>query len=65
MAGKRGATSDLNHDNWDQEEESEEAGVFKQASVDEIKGRVIRKAKRKGVVKAVREKKERRSIHYS
>jgi hypothetical protein len=27
---KRNATTELTHDNWDQEEESEEAGTFKQ-----------------------------------
>ena len=26
---KRVADNDLNHDNWDQDEESEQAGVFK------------------------------------
>ena len=30
MSGKRAATTDLNHDNWDVEEEAEEAGMFKQ-----------------------------------
>ena len=34
---KRGAGSELNHDNWDQEEESEEAGEFKKASEDQMK----------------------------
>ena len=54
MAGKRGATSDLNHDNWDQEEEREEAGAWKEATKDVLKDRVIRKAKRKGITKTVR-----------
>ena len=49
MAGKRGATSELNHDNWDREDESEEAGHFAVASEEAMKGRVIKKAKRKGV----------------
>lgn len=53
MAGKRGATSDLNHDNWDQEEESEDAGAWKEAGKDVLKERVIRKAKRRGVTKTV------------
>ncbi|TRY72560.1 hypothetical protein TCAL_13871, partial [Tigriopus californicus] len=35
------------HDNWDQEEEPEVAGTFSQASQDELKTRVIRKAKRR------------------
>ena len=55
MAGKRGATSDLNHDNWDQEEEREEAGAWKEAAKDVLKERVIRKAKRRGVAKTVSE----------
>jgi len=46
---KRGAVTELNHDNWDQEEESEEAGEFKKASDDQMKGRVIRKAKRRNL----------------
>jgi nuclear pore complex protein Nup50 len=47
MSGKRTATSDLNHDNWDDDAEPEEAGTFSQASQDELKGRVIKKAKRR------------------
>jgi len=46
---KRGAGSELNHDNWDQEEEGEEAGEFKKASEDQMKGRVIKKAKRRNL----------------
>jgi len=46
---KRGAGTELNHDNWDQEEESEEAGEFKKASEDQMKGRIIRKAKRRNL----------------
>lgn len=46
---KRGAGTELNHDNWDQEEESEEAGEFKKASDDQMKGRVIKKAKRRNL----------------
>ena len=34
---KRGAVTELNHDNWDQEEESEEAGEFKKATDDQMK----------------------------
>ena len=34
---KRDATTELNHDNWDQEDESEEAGEFKKASEDQMK----------------------------
>lgn len=47
MAGKRTATSDLNHDNWDDEAEPEEAGTFKKASEDVIKQRVIKTARRR------------------
>ena len=34
---KRTAASDLNHDNWDQEDEKEEAGEFKKASDEQLK----------------------------
>lgn len=34
---KRNAQSELNHDNWDQEDESEEAGEFKKATEDQMK----------------------------
>lgn len=44
---KRGALTDLNHDNWDQEEPDEERGSFKRASEDELKRRVIKKAVRR------------------
>ncbi|KAH8284711.1 hypothetical protein KR018_012039 [Drosophila ironensis] len=47
MAGKRQATSNLNHDNWDQEDEPEERGYFRMAAADEISTRVIKKARRK------------------
>ncbi|XP_016970176.1 nuclear pore complex protein Nup50 [Drosophila rhopaloa] len=47
MAGKRQATSNLNHDNWDQEEEPEERGTFRTATEEELKTRVIKKARRK------------------
>lgn len=49
MAGKRQATSNLNHENWDQEDEPEERGTFRKASEDELKNRVIKKARRKVV----------------
>lgn len=45
---KRNANTDLNHDNWADEEEPEEAGVFAQADSDVLKSRVIKKAKRRG-----------------
>ncbi|XP_022223829.2 nuclear pore complex protein Nup50 [Drosophila obscura] len=46
MVGKRQATSNLNHDNWDQEEEPEDRGIFKTATQEELKTRVIKKARR-------------------
>ena len=50
---KRTATSELNHDNWDQEEEkAEEAGQFKLASDEVIQNRVIKKARRRGAANA-------------
>ncbi|XP_054267687.1 nuclear pore complex protein Nup50 [Macrosteles quadrilineatus] len=44
---KRTATTDLNHDNWDQEVESEEAGTFKTASADLLQKRAIKVARRR------------------
>jgi len=32
MATKRGPSSELNHDNWDEDDKSEDAGQFAQAS---------------------------------
>ena len=52
-SGKRSATSELNHDNWDDEVESEEAGTFSQADENTLKGRVIKKAKRRGLANQV------------
>ena len=54
MAGKRSATSELNHDNWDEDVEPEEAGKFSQADENTLKGRVIKKAKRRGIQPAVK-----------
>ncbi len=54
VGGKRSATTDLNHDNWDQEEATEEAGTFRQASKEQLKDRVIKKAKRRGAGANVR-----------
>ena len=45
----RNANMDLNHDNWKEEEEFQEAGVFVQADMKSMEGRVIKKAKRRGV----------------
>ncbi|KAL1122623.1 hypothetical protein AAG570_002950 [Ranatra chinensis] len=44
---KRGANTELNQDNWDDEEVPEEAGVFKVFSPDGIQNRVFRTAKRR------------------
>merc|ERR1711981_1369675 len=46
---KRTAISDLNHDNWADEEEPEEAGTFRQADKNTLQGRVIKKAVRRGI----------------
>ena len=46
---KRNANTELNHDNWNDEQEPEEAGVFAKADNDTIKGRIIKKAKRRGI----------------
>lgn len=51
MAGKRSATSDLNHDNWNQEEEPEERGSFQKASEDALKNRVIKTARRRNPIR--------------
>ncbi|XP_076760676.1 nuclear pore complex protein Nup50 [Xylocopa sonorina] len=47
MAGKRSAATELNHDNWDEEENPEEAGTFKKASDDVMEKRVVKRAKRR------------------
>lgn len=44
---KRVADKELTDRNWDQEEENEDAGTFSVASQDILKGREIRKAKRR------------------
>jgi nuclear pore complex protein Nup50 len=44
---KRVAGRELNHQNWDDEEESETAGHFKKANDREMKGRVIKTARRR------------------
>ena len=38
---KRGAASELNHDNWEEEEETEEAGEFRKASETAMKVAII------------------------
>ncbi|ALC40562.1 Nup50 [Drosophila busckii] len=52
MAGKRQATSNLNHDNWDQEEEPEQRGTFKSAPPEELKSRVFKTATRRSTAGA-------------
>ncbi|XP_037951305.1 nuclear pore complex protein Nup50 [Teleopsis dalmanni] len=49
MTAKRQATSELNHDNWDEDDKVEERGQFRTASEDELKNRIIKKARRKNV----------------
>jgi hypothetical protein len=44
---KRSAISELNHDNWNEEDTPEEAGTFCKASPDVMQCRVIRSAKRR------------------
>ncbi|KAG8227103.1 hypothetical protein J437_LFUL006358 [Ladona fulva] len=44
---KRSAGSDLNHENWAEEESSEEQGVFQKASAEELGKRVIKTARRR------------------
>ena len=43
---KRGG-SELNHENWNQEDEREDAGMFTSASASQMKDRVIKKARRR------------------
>ena len=51
---KRIADKELTDRNWDQEEEGEEAGTFLLASQDVLKGRSIKKAKRRNTGADVR-----------
>ena len=50
MSVKRQATTELNHDNWDQDDptdQEEEGGGFKMASKETLEKRVFRTAKRR------------------
>lgn len=47
MSGKRRAETQLNSDNWDEEDEAEDVGEFKKASEETLKARVIKTAKRR------------------
>ncbi|CAL8405301.1 unnamed protein product [Arctogadus glacialis] len=49
VMAKRIADKELTDRNWDQEEEGEEAGTFSIASVDVLKNRPIKKAKRRNI----------------
>lgn len=46
MAHKRSATTELNHDNWNEENEPEEAGTFAKASSEVLEKRVLKAARR-------------------
>ena len=37
VMAKRNAATELNHDNWEEEDEKEEAGEFKKASDEQMK----------------------------
>ncbi|XP_053972624.1 nuclear pore complex protein Nup50 [Hylaeus volcanicus] len=47
MSSKRSATTELNHDNWQEEHEPEDAGTFTKASDDVLEKRVVKRAKRR------------------
>ncbi|XP_020285570.1 nuclear pore complex protein Nup50 [Pseudomyrmex gracilis] len=47
MSAKRSATTDLNHDNWNEEHEPEEVGTFVKASNDVLEKRVFKTARRR------------------
>lgn len=51
---KRSATSELNHDNWEKEDEPEERGTFKMASEDALKTRLIKTARRRNPIRVSR-----------
>lgn len=48
-SSKRSAISELNHDNWNDEDEGEEVGEFKKATEDELQKRVRKVAKRRTI----------------
>lgn len=47
MTSKRAADKQIDHDNWQEEDDTEEAGEFAKASQDELKKRIIKTAKRR------------------
>ncbi|XP_063874658.1 nuclear pore complex protein Nup50-like [Scylla paramamosain] len=46
---KRGAVKELTHENWEDEDEPEDMGTFRQATSDQLAGRQIKKARRRGM----------------
>lgn len=44
---KRTATTELNHDNWEDEDEPEDAGTFKKAPDEILQRRIIKTARRR------------------
>lgn len=62
---KRTATSDLNHENWDREDEPEDAGTFKKAADDVLKTRVIKTARRRNPVAMSNDDGEKKNIFAS
>ncbi|GAB1869642.1 Nucleoporin 50 kDa [Camponotus japonicus] len=46
MASKRAATTELNHDNWNEENEPEDAGTFAKATSETLEKRIIKTARR-------------------
>lgn len=47
MASKRTATSDLNADNWNQDDEPEDAGTFQKATQEVLQRRIVKSARRR------------------
>ncbi|XP_014219582.1 nuclear pore complex protein Nup50 [Copidosoma floridanum] len=47
MSNKRKPTTELNHDNWNQEEEKIEPGIFEKASDDILSRRIVKTARRR------------------
>lgn len=51
---KRTATTELTHENWDEEEIPEDPGTFQKASENVLKSRVIKRAVRRNPISSVR-----------
>ncbi|RZC34279.1 NUP50 domain containing protein [Asbolus verrucosus] len=58
---KRTATNELNHDNWDREDDPEDAGTFSKASEEALKKRIIKVAKRRNPISSVHNEDEKTS----